>query len=95
MSIPIEVEFCLEAVAEALVRHGKPEIFNTDQGSQFISQAFTGRLRDNAIAISTDGKGRGATTYLSSGSGRRSSMSTFTCTLTTACRSAGEARHVS
>src|SRR3954464_8617658 len=44
-------------VEEALARHGKPEIFNTDQGSQFTSTAFTGQLIDNAIAISMDGRG--------------------------------------
>jgi putative transposase len=57
LSITMEVDFCLEAVEEALARHGKPEIFNTDQGSQFTSQLFTGLLIDNAIAISMDGKG--------------------------------------
>src|SRR5471032_3376309 len=57
VSITMEVEFCLEAVEEALARHGKPEIFNTDQGSQFTGQDFTGLLLDNAIAISMDGKG--------------------------------------
>jgi len=57
VSITMEVEFCLEAVAEALARHGRPEIFNTDQGSQFTGQDFTGLLLDNAIAISRDGKG--------------------------------------
>jgi putative transposase len=57
LSITLEVEFCLEAVEEALVRHGKPEIFNTDQGSQFTSADFTGRLLKHAIAISMDGKG--------------------------------------
>jgi putative transposase len=57
LSISMEVEFCLDAVAEALTRHGKPEIFNTDQGSQFTSAAFTGQLLDNAIAISMDGRG--------------------------------------
>ena len=57
LSITMEVDFCLEAVEEALARHGKPEIFNTDQGSQFTSQPFTGLLIDNAIAISMDGKG--------------------------------------
>jgi putative transposase len=57
LSITLEVEFCLEAVEEALVRHGKPEIFNTDQGSQFTGGEFTGLLLDNAIAISMDGKG--------------------------------------
>jgi putative transposase len=57
VSITMEVGFCLEAVEEALARHGRPEIFNTDQGSQFTSQDFTGLLLDNAIAISMDGKG--------------------------------------
>jgi putative transposase len=57
LSITMEVDFCLEAVEEALARYGKPEIFNTDQGSQFTSQPFTGLLIDNAIAISMDGKG--------------------------------------
>jgi putative transposase len=57
VSITMEVEFCLEAVEEALARHGRPEIFNTDQGSQFTSQDFTGLLLDNAIAISMDGRG--------------------------------------
>jgi putative transposase len=53
----METEFCLEAVAEALARHGRPEIFNTDQGSQFTSAAFTDVLVENGIAISMDGKG--------------------------------------
>jgi putative transposase len=57
LSITLEVEFCLEAVEAALVRHGKPEIFNTDQGSQFTSADFTGLLLKHAIAISMDGKG--------------------------------------
>jgi putative transposase len=57
VSITMEVASCLEAVEEALARHGRPEIFNTDQGSQFTSAAFTGLLLDNDIAISMDGKG--------------------------------------
>jgi putative transposase len=57
VSITMETAFCLEAVEEALAKHGKPEIFNTDQGSQFTSIAFTSLLRDNGIAISMDGKG--------------------------------------
>ena len=56
LSITMEVDFCLEAVEEALARHGKPEIFNTDQGSQFTSAAFTGLLVRNGIAISMDGR---------------------------------------
>jgi putative transposase len=57
LSITLEVEFCLDAVEEALARHGRPEIFNTDQGSQFTSAAFTGLLLENTIAISMDGRG--------------------------------------
>src|SRR5258706_7060740 len=53
----MEGAFCLEAVEEALATHGKPEIFDTDQGSQFTSVDFTGLLLDNAIAISMDGRG--------------------------------------
>jgi putative transposase len=57
VSITMEVDFCLDAVEEALARFGKPEIFNSDQGSQFTSAAFTGLLLENAIAISMDGRG--------------------------------------
>ena len=57
VSITMEVDFCLEAVEEALARHGKPEIFNTDQGSQFTSAAFTGLLAAHGIAIGMDGRG--------------------------------------
>src|SRR6266576_3807793 len=57
LSITMEAAFCVETLEDALARHGKPEIFNTDQGSQFTGQAFTGVLADNGIAISMDGKG--------------------------------------
>jgi putative transposase len=57
LSITLEVEFCRDAVEDALARYGRPEIFNTDQGSQFTSAAFTGLLLDNTIAISMDGRG--------------------------------------
>jgi putative transposase len=57
LSITLEVEFCLEAVEEALAKYGRPEIFNTDQGSQFTSAAFTSLLLENTIAISMDGRG--------------------------------------
>lgn len=50
-------DFCVEAVEEAIARHGKPEIFNTDQGAQFTSDAFTGMLQEHGIAISMDGRG--------------------------------------
>jgi putative transposase len=57
VSISMEVDFCIEAVEEAIAKYGAPEIFNSDQGSQFTSAAFTGLLRDNGIQISMDGKG--------------------------------------
>jgi putative transposase len=57
LSITMEAAFCVEALEEALARHGKPDIFNTDQGSQFTGQTFTGVLANNGIAISMDGKG--------------------------------------
>lgn len=57
LSITMEADFCIEALEEALAKHGKPEIFNTDQGSQFSGAAFTGVLIKNDIAISMDGKG--------------------------------------
>jgi putative transposase len=57
LSITMDVSFCIEAVEEALMRYGKPDIFNTDQGSQFTAQAFTGLLTESGIAISMDGRG--------------------------------------
>ena len=57
LSITMEAAFCLEAVEEALARYGKPDIFNTDQGSQFTSIDFTAVLKKAEIAISMDGKG--------------------------------------
>jgi putative transposase len=57
VSIDMAVDFCLDAAEEAIARYGAPDIFNTDQGSQFTSAAFTGLLAANGIAISMDGKG--------------------------------------
>ncbi len=57
LSISMDVDASLEAVQEAIARWGRPDIFNTDQGSQFTSQAFTQLLKDHGIAISMDGKG--------------------------------------
>jgi len=57
VSITMEAAFCVEALEEALARHARPEIFNTDQGSQFTSAEFTGVLLDAKVAISMDGKG--------------------------------------
>ncbi len=58
VSNTMDTDFCIEALEEALQRFGAPEIFNTDQGSQFTSEAFTGVLKDHGIDISMDGKGR-------------------------------------
>ena len=57
VSITMEADFCVEALEEAIAKYGKPEIFNTDQGSQFTGEAFTGVLISNGVAISMDGKG--------------------------------------
>ena len=56
LSNTLDADFCVEALEEAL-RKGKPDIFNTDQGSQFTGKAFTGLLEQHGIKISMDGKG--------------------------------------
>lgn len=58
LSNTMDVDFCVSALEEALAKYGKPDIFNTDQGSQFTSFAFTNVLRENGIRISMDGRGR-------------------------------------
>jgi len=58
LSNTMDARFCIEALNEALAEYGKPEIFNTDQGSQFTSLDFIGVLKDATIAISMDGRGR-------------------------------------
>jgi putative transposase len=58
LSNTMDTRFCVEALEEALQRHGKPRIFNTDQGAQFTSAAFTGKLEAAGVAISMDGRGR-------------------------------------
>ena len=58
LSNTMDVSFCLSALEEALAKFGRPEIFNTDQGSQFTSAAFTGALAEAGVAISMDGRGR-------------------------------------
>jgi putative transposase len=58
LSNTLGADFCVEALEEALARFGQPEIFNTDQGSQFTSENFTGTLKRHEITISMDGKGR-------------------------------------
>jgi putative transposase len=58
LSNTLTTDFCIEAIQEAMHRHGTPEIFNTDQGSQFTSTEFTQLLKANGIAISMDGRGQ-------------------------------------
>ena len=58
LSNTMDTSFCTEALEEAIRKYGTPEIFNTDQGSQFTSDDFVGVLQDHGISISTDGKGR-------------------------------------
>jgi putative transposase len=58
VSVTLDDGFCVSALESALRRHGRPEIFNSDQGSQFTGTAFTGVLKDAGVAISMDGKGR-------------------------------------
>jgi putative transposase len=58
LSNTMDTDFCVSALAEALSKHGRPAIFNTDQGSQFTSFAFTNALRERGIRISMDGRGR-------------------------------------
>ena len=58
LSNTMDVEFCIEALEEAMACHGRPEIFNTDQGSQFTSPRFTKILTDAGIRVSMDGRGR-------------------------------------
>ena len=58
LSITLDSAFCIAAVEEAIARYGRPEIFNTDQGAQFTSAAFTGMLLHKGIRISMDGLGR-------------------------------------
>ena len=58
VSNTMDADFCVEALQEALSRYGRPEIFNTDQGSQFTSKDFTGTLKEHDVKISMDGRGR-------------------------------------
>ncbi len=58
LSNTMDAWFCVEALNEAMAQYGRPEIFNTDQGSQFTSFEFTGVLKDAGVAISMDGRGR-------------------------------------
>src|SRR5467141_4116992 len=87
LSNTLGADFCVEALEEALARFGRPEIFNTDQGSQFTSDDFTGVLSRHEVTISMDGKslpprrrgGAAWTTSSSSGCGAASNTRRFTC----------------
>ena len=67
----MDADFCVAALEEAIARFGRPEIFNTDQGSQFTSFAFTNTLEGADIRISMDGRGRWMDNILSNGCGDR------------------------
>jgi putative transposase len=67
LSNSLDSDFCTEALEEALVKYGSPEIFNTDQGCQFTSEDFTKVLKDAGVQISMDGKGR----WMDNGAPRR------------------------
>jgi len=72
VSNTLTADFCIEAVEEAVARYGKPEIFNTDQGTQFTSDAFTTMLHGYGVAISMDGRGCWRDNVFVEGSGARS-----------------------
>lgn len=81
----MDIQFCIEAVQEAMARWGTPANFNTDQGSQFTSEAFTSMLKRNGIRISMDGQGVCGTTSLWSATGAPSSTKKSISKPMTAC----------
>ena len=85
VSITMEAAFCVETLEDALARHGKPEIFNTDQGSQFTGTAFTGVLPTTTLRSAWTARAPGGTTSSSSGCGAASNTRRCTCGPTTAC----------
>ena len=84
VSITMEAAFCVETLEDALARHGKPEIFNTDQGSQFTGAAFTGVLPTTASRSAWMARAHGGTTCSSSGFGAASNTRRCICGPTTA-----------
>ncbi len=78
VSNTMDTDFCIDALEEALQRHGTPEIFNTDQGAQFTSEAFTGALKEHGIRISRTARAAIMTTSSWNGSGAASSTSAST-----------------
>ena len=79
VSITMEAAFCVETLEDALARHGKPDVFNTDQGSQFTSSVFTGVLPTTALRSAWMARALGATTCSSSGCGAASNTRRFIC----------------
>jgi putative transposase len=79
LSITMEAAFCVETLEDELARYPKPDIFNTDQGSQFTGAAFPGALAGNGIAISMDGNGARRDNCSSSDRGAASNMRRYTC----------------
>lgn len=86
LSNTMDADFCVSALEEALAKYGKPDIFNTDQGSQFTSSVFTNVLRENGIRSPWTARDAGWTTSSSNDSGARSNTKMFTCTLTKPAR---------
>jgi transposase InsO family protein len=84
LSNTLTVGFCIEAVQEAINKHGKPDIFNTDQDCQFTSLEFTGLLKDITVSRSVwTARVAGVTMCLSNGFGRASNTKKYICTPTT------------
>ena len=79
VSIGMDTALCLEALEEAFAKQGQPEIFNTDQGSQFTSEAFTAALKARGIKSAWTAEAASATTSSWSGCGARSSTRRCTC----------------
>ena len=79
LSITMEASFCVEALEDALARHGKPDIFNTDQGSQFTGRPSPACSPTTASRSAWTARAHGGTTYLSSGSGAASNTRRCTC----------------
>ena len=96
LSITMEAAFCVETLEDALACHGKPDIFNTDQGSQFTGQAFTGVLADPASRSAWTARAHGGTTCLSNGSGAASNTRRCTCgPMTASARRAARSADIS
>lgn len=91
LSITLETGSCLEALREAMNKHGKPETMNTDQGAQFTSIDFIKALKDADIQISMDGKGAWHDMPSSKACGGQSNTRKPTCTPTRPCRRSDEA----